>query len=435
MTARRSAALGALVAFAAALAVFTLLARGGGSPPRSEPVGGLPLARPGAPTGERIAALQAAVRADSRRADGWTLLAGAYLQRARENGDVGLYARAEDALRRALALSPGDAGALTQRGALALARHDFRAGLHDALRARRAAPEVVKPFGVLVDALVELGRYGDARRALQAMVDRKPDLAAYARVSYFRELHGDLEGAVEAMRLAASAGGEAAENVAYVQALLGGLELQRGRPRAARRAYRRAQADVPEHLPAEAGLARVDAAAGRLDAAVRRLRRVVDRLPLPEYVIALGEAEIAAGRRAAGRRTLELVSAQRRLLDRGGVNADVELALFEADHGSPRRGVELARRAWSAAPSVRSADALGWALTRAGGPAEGLRWARRALRLGSRDAGFLLHAGIAAARAGRPALARRWLADAGGRPGALGPLQARVARRALEGLG
>jgi hypothetical protein len=162
---------------------------------------------------------------------------------------------------------------------------------------------------------------------------------------------------------------------------------------------------------------------------------VVDRLPLPEYVIALGEAEIAAGRRAAGRRTLELVSAQRRLLDRGGVNADVELALFEADHGSPRRGVELARRAWSAAPSVRSADALGWALTRAGGPAEGLRWARRALRLGSRDAGFLLHAGIAAARAGRPALARRWLADAGGRPGALGPLQARVARRALEGLG
>jgi tetratricopeptide (TPR) repeat protein len=397
-------------------------------------VGGLPLARPGAPTAERIAALQAAVRADRRRADGWTLLAGAYLQRARENGDVGLYARAEGALRRALTLRPGDAGALTQRGALALARHDFRAGLDDALRARRAAPEVVKPFGVLVDALVELGRYGDARRALQAMVDRKPDLAAYARVSYLRELHGDLDGAVEAMRLAASAGGEAAENVAYVQALLGGLELQRGRPRAARRAYRRALAHVPGHLPAEAGLARVAAAAGRLEAAVRRLRRVVDRLPLPEHVIALGEAEIAAGRRAAGRRTLELVSAQRRLLERGGVNADVELALFEADHGSPRRGLELARRAWSAAPSVRSADAVGWALTRSGRAAEGLRWARRALRLGSRDAGFLFHAGIAAARAGRPALARRWLADAGGRRGALGPLQARAARRALEAL-
>ena len=89
---------------------------------------------------------------------------------------------------------------------------------------------MTKPFGVLVDALVELGRYRAAGRALQAMVDRKPDLASYARVSYFRELHGDLDGAVGAMRLAASAGGDAPENVAYVQTLLGGLELQRGRP-------------------------------------------------------------------------------------------------------------------------------------------------------------------------------------------------------------
>jgi hypothetical protein len=48
---------------------------------------------------------------------------------------------------------------------------------------------------------------------------------------------------------------------------------------------------------------------------------------------------------------------------------------------------------------VRSADALGWALTRAGQPAEGLRWSVRALRLGSRDALFLLHAGVAAEQA------------------------------------
>jgi hypothetical protein len=161
---------------------------------------------------------------------------------------------------------------------------------------------------------------------------------------------------------------------------------------------------------------------------------VVERLPLPEHVIALGEAQLAAGRPAQARRTFALVDAERRLLDRSGVNTDVELALFEAEHGSPRRGLALARRAWAAAPSVRSADALGRALTRAGRPAEGLRWARRALRLGSRDAGFLLHAGLAARAAGRSDLARRWLADASGRRGALGPLQARAARRALEAL-
>ena len=66
---------------------------------------------------------------------------------------------------------------------------------------------------------------------------------------------------------------------------------------------------------------------------------------------------------------------------------------------------------------MRSADALGWALTRSGRPAAGYRWALRALRLGSRDPLFRLHAGIAAQGAGLPAAAARHLAIACGRPG------------------
>ena len=48
------------------------------------------------------------------------------------------------------------------------------------------------------------------------------------------------------------------ENVAYVQNLIGDLELQRGRPAAARSAYRAALARLPRYAPAQAGLARVD---------------------------------------------------------------------------------------------------------------------------------------------------------------------------------
>ena len=119
------------------------------------------------------------------------------------------------------------------------------------------------------------------------------------------------------------------------------------------------------------------------------------RLPLPEYVIALGEAQQAAGMPRAARRTLALVGVEQRLLAAAGVNTDVDLAIFEADHGSPRRAVELGRAAWAAAPSVRSADALGWALTRSGRPVQGLRWARHALSIGSVDPAFLAHAAIA----------------------------------------
>jgi tetratricopeptide (TPR) repeat protein len=409
-----------LATFAVALPVFVFLTRDGGRPASTaNPV--LPSApTPNDSTDVRIAKLQATVRAVPLRADGWTLLAAAYLQKVRETGDAGFYVRAQGAVDRALALRPGDAGALTQRSALQLSRHDFKAGLADARRARAAAPLIDQPFGTLVDALVELGRYPQAHSALQEMVDRKPDLAAYARVSYFRELHGDLPGAMSAMRAAVSAGGAVPEQDAYVRSLLGGLELQAGRIGAAVRDYRGALSAVPNYPAAEVGLAQTDVARGRFSLAIARLTRVVVKLPLPAYVTALGETQAAAGRHAAAKRSFALVRAEVTLQRRAGVNADVELALFEADHGSPRRAVVLGRRAWAAAPSVRSADALGWALYRAGHARAALGWARRALAIGSRDPAFLTHAGLTARAAGEPALARRWLAGARAGRAALG---------------
>jgi tetratricopeptide (TPR) repeat protein len=397
----------AAASFAIALGAFGLLARGGGADRHADARAVLPsLPPPSATTDQRIAALQQTVRAQPQVADGYTLLAGAYAQKVRETGDASFYNRADGALRQALALDPRDPAALTQRGALELSRHDFRAGLRDALAARRIAPQVDKPFGVLVDALVELGRYGPAERALQEMVDRRPDLAAYARVSYVRELHGDVDGARSALVRALSAGGEAAENVAYVDTLLSHVDLLRGRLGLADREAREALARFPGYPAAGAALARVRVARGDLHGAITRLRRVVARLPLPEHVIALGEAQQAAGQARAARRTFALVGAERRLLAAAGVNTDVELAIFEADHGSPRAALRLARAGWAAAPSVRSADALGWAFTRSGQRAEGLRWAHRALALGSADPLFLAHAGLAGDRAAGAAALR-----------------------------
>ena len=161
------------------------------------------------------------------------------------------------------------------------------------------------------------------------------------------------------------------------------------------------------------------------------MRAVANRLPLPEYVIGLGETELAAGRVVQGKRDLALVGAEETLLHANGVNTDVELAVFEADHGSPRRAVALARKAWAEDPSIRAADALGWALARAGNPAAGLPWAHRALRLGSLDPVYRSHAGLVAMAAGERAEGRRDLALAF-KDGLDGyPWQARRARRVL----
>jgi tetratricopeptide (TPR) repeat protein len=391
MTLTRTSFLVIPLAFLATLLVLTLL-RGASLPSRA---GGGSLAaplRPDADTDAQIARLQSAVRAGQLNQS--AALAAAYLQKVRETGDASFYTRADGVLRQALARRPNDAYAVVQAATLAAARHDFSRALSLAQRARALAPDALTAFPVQVDALVELGRYDEAERVLQDFIDRKPNLAAYARVSYLRELHGDLDGAVDAMRAAIAAGGPVPENVAYVQTLLGGLELARGRTAEARRAYAAALNAVPGYVPALAGQA-------RLEGSIPLWRRVVERLPLPEYAIGLGEAELAAGRVSEGRRDLALVGAEEQLLAGAGVNTDVELAIYEADHGSRERALDLARRAWAAAPSVRAADALGWALTRSGNPREGLMWAHRALKLGSLDPVFRYHASVAAGKVGR----------------------------------
>src|SRR5262249_48291239 len=148
--------------------------------------------------------------------------------------------------------------AVVQAATLAAARHDFSRALSLSQRARALQPDSLAAFPVQVDALVELGRYDDAERVLQDFIDRKPTLPAYARGSYLRELHGDLDGAVQAMRAAIAAGGPVPENIAYVQTLLGGLELARGRSDDARRAYAAALHAVPGYVPALAGRARLE---------------------------------------------------------------------------------------------------------------------------------------------------------------------------------
>jgi hypothetical protein len=81
---------------------------------------------------------------------------------------------------------------------------------------------------------------------------------------------------------------------------------------------------------------------------------------------------------------------------------------------------------------VRSADALGWALTRAGRAREGARWSERALRLGSVDPIFRYHAGMTALATGRRADGRRHLQLALAHGLGAHPWQAERARRALE---
>lgn len=356
-----------------------------------------------------VARLEASVRFDPRDPDGLGALGLAYQLRWRETGNPSFLPLSERALRRALTLSPSSPEATLGLGNLALIRHDFRSALALGRKARRLAPFASRPYGVVGDAQLELGRYREAFAAFERMVAVKPTLAGYARIAYARELTGDRIGAISAMRLALDAAAGAPEPTAWALVELAKLELGRNRVDAAAWHVRAALATFPGYVFALEQQARIDAARGRLDRAVRAARRAATAVPLPQFVALLGDLLERRGDTAAAARQRATVAAIDRLLVANGLRVDLEAAVYRADHGiRPAETVRLARGARADRPSILGDDALGWALARAGRCGEAERWLDRALRLGTKDALLYFHRGYAAGCAGdRPGM-RAW---------------------------
>jgi tetratricopeptide (TPR) repeat protein len=392
-------------------------ARPNASPPALSPrtVGSLLGPAGGGRTLDRtIAALQSRLRGDG---DDWRSFADlgvAYLQKGRMTADPGWYTKAEGVLVRSLSLnSRGNPRATLGMGVLSLARHDFNQALAWGRRARALDPYDSSALGVIGDALLELGRYKEAIQAFQTMVDLRPDVGSYARVSYVRELHGDVEGAIQAMTQALDAAGGSPEDAAWVAYQLGDLYLGSGRVDAAEREYRRGAHLAPGHVLPRAGLGKVAASRGRLDEAIEILSGVVDRYAAPEFVILLGDLHAAAGRHADADEQYDLVRAMQRLYRANGVNADLEMAIFDADHRIDLKGaLEKARTEYRRRPSIHAADVLAWTLSTVGRHGEAARYAEAALRLGTRNALFHFHAGMIAFRLGRRAQAEEHLSTA-----------------------
>jgi tetratricopeptide (TPR) repeat protein len=209
------------------------------------------------------------------------------------------------------------------------------------------------------------------------------------------------------MALAASAAVGEREAYAWTRVQLGLLELSTGHPRAARRQMRAALTSFPGYPFALDGMAQTEAALGHLRTALAYESEAVTRVPLPQYVGFRGDLERVLGQRPAARRTYALIDVIERLLAANGVRNDLDIALFDADHGRDlAHAVELARKGHVERPSIVGDDVLGWTLARAGHCAAALPWSTRALRLGTKDAQKLFHLGYVAACLGRKDEAR-----------------------------
>jgi tetratricopeptide (TPR) repeat protein len=370
----------------------------------------------GGQTDGMIASLQARLRQYPGDARGYALLGAAYLQKAREAADPAYYAKAEAVLLEAQQRNPTDSQTLTTLGVLALARHQFQAGLDYGEQALALNPYSAQAMGVVVDAQTELGNYPAALEMTQRMVDTRPDMSSYARVSYARELNGEVGGALDAMRMAAQAGSGAPENYAWTLTQVGLLLFNHGDLPAAQAEFEAALRALPNYVPARAGLARVKAAQGDLTGAIGLYEELVKVMPLGEYVIALGDCYAAAGRHHEAQGQYGLVGVLAQLQQTNGVDTDLEIALFEADHPGLSEPIQAtlsrAQRAYERRHTIYAADTLAWTLYQSGDADQAKSYSDEALRLNTQDALLWFHAGMIASRLGETENARSMLQHA-----------------------
>ena len=346
-------------------------------------------------TGSRTASIEAALQ---RLADvpgdhrTWAELGAAYVEQARLTADPSHYAEADDALAESLRLRPdGNDAALTALGALANARHEFRAAAGFAERALEANPYSAAAWGVLTDARTQLGDRAGATEAVQRMLDLRPGVASFTRASYDAELRGDTATARSALEQALDMATNPADE-AFAHGYLGELALSAGDLDEAERQFAAGMALVADDPLLLMGKAHVAASRGEVELAMRTYRQAVATQPLAEHLVEFGEFLLLIGEEDEARVQFDLAQEVQQRFASYDMNVDLDIALFEAEHGDPAAAVAAARAEFDRRQNGETHDALAWALHSAGDDAQALEHARAATEL-TADPQFLYHRG------------------------------------------
>jgi tetratricopeptide (TPR) repeat protein len=355
------------------------------------------------PAERQMASAKIRIEKESGSYQAHNALALALARRARETSDPAYYEKAEEALEESFRLSKDNFEASRLRVWVLLGKHEFARALEEAKALQKRMPDDLLTYAFLADAHVELGNYAEAEEAAQWLLDLRPgNVPGLTRGAYLRELFGDIEGALEWMRMAHDQTYfNENEDRAWILTHMGHLEASRGQLEASEAYLAEALELFPDYHYALGELAKVRLAQKRFDEAVSLLRLRYEKAPHPENLYELAEALTVAGSTAeAGKlfaRFEEKARAESESLD----NANRELLFFYADRtAKPESAMAIAEREFARRKDVFTRDAYAWALHRNGKASEARSQIETALGVGIKDARMLYHAGAICAAVG-----------------------------------
>lgn len=177
--------------------------------------------------------------------------------------------------------------ALVTIAGVQLSLHDFQTALKTAQEAILLNPYNSQIYGVLVDCHIELGNYKEAVVVADKMMAIRPDLRSYSRVSYLREIFGDIPGAREAMLMAIQAGYPGQEETAWAMHTYAEMLMRYGLDNEAEVVYKTLLQERPDYPFAVAGLGKLALKRNEFNEAALKLKDAINIIPEVDFYVTL----------------------------------------------------------------------------------------------------------------------------------------------------
>jgi len=283
-------------------------------------------------------------------------LAELYIAEARISGEHPYYYPAAlKMINSVLASGPKDKNtvfnALSLKATVQLSLHQFEEGLRTAKQAVLLNPYNSAVYGALVDGNVELGHYEDAVAMADKMVSIRPDLRSYSRISYLREIHGDIKGAIEAMDMAVKAGYPGYESTCWARFTLGKIYENYGELSNAEMQYQIALMERPGYAFALDGLASLEMKKGNMQKAEMLLKKAAGIMPEISFHSGLAHLYLNTGRKAEAEKVSENILSMMMEDEKSGHVMNLEKARVYLElQGDPDKALSIALQEYKVRP-------------------------------------------------------------------------------------
>ncbi|MEK7729711.1 MAG: tetratricopeptide repeat protein, partial [candidate division KSB1 bacterium] len=255
----------------------------------------------------------------------------------------------------------------------------------------------------------------------------------YSRAAYLRELHGDLAGAQQVMKLASDAGASGHENRAWTLYQLGKLYFTEGKLDTAAFIFNGILSERPDYAYARSGLAQINLARKNYAEAIASLRQIYGETPDHAFLEQLVEAYHVSGQTAEAERMTKLALEAYAQHEQDGWEVDLEYARFCLSYDlNLNEALTRAEREYQRRPNNLDAQEIyAVALYKNGQAEKAEPILSQALRLQTYRASLYYHAGMIAHQLGKHEQARAHLQQALAMGASLCARDAQSARAAL----